>query len=89
MNYTRYWSINMELNKAKEILKDNGFVMEGYDFYRNRYRQMNIKREKERNRIKDDLIKQIIADESNDFTEEDYDDLFQLNVRQLKKLLNV
>lgn len=79
----------MELNEAKEILKDNGFVMEGYDFYRNRYHQMNIKREKERNRIKDDLIKQIIADESNDFTEEDYDDLFQLNVRQLKKLLNV
>lgn len=36
----------MELNEAKEILKDNGFVMEGYDFYRNRYRQMNIKREK-------------------------------------------
>ena len=79
----------MELNEAKEILKDNGFVMEGYDFYRNRYRQMNIKREKERNRIKDDLIKQIIADKSNYFTEEDYDDLFQLNIRQLKKLLNV
>ena len=58
----------MELNEAKEILKDNGFVMEGYDHYRNRFNQMNIKREKERNRIKDDLIKQIIADKSNDFT---------------------
>ena len=80
---------SMEFNEAKQILKENGFVMEGYDHYLNRFRQMNAKREKERNRIKDDLIKQIIADKSNDFTEEDYDDLFQLNVRQLKKLLNV
>lgn len=79
----------MELNEAQKILEDNGFVMEGYDHYLNRFRQMNAKREKERIRIKEDLIKQIIADKSNDFTEEDYNDLFQLNVRQLKKLLNV
>lgn len=77
----------MELNEAQKILKDNGFVIEGYDHYLNRYHQMNVKREKERNRIKDDLIKQIIA-KSNDFTESDYDDLFKLNVRQLKKILN-
>ena len=41
----------MELNEAQKILKDNGFVMEGYDHYLNRFRQMNAKREKERNRI--------------------------------------
>lgn len=79
----------MELNEAQKVLEDNGFIMEDYNHYLNRFHQMNVKREKERNRIKDDLIKQIIADESNDFTEEDYDDLFHLNVRQLKKLLNV
>ena len=77
----------MELNEAQQILNKHGFVMEDYNHYLNPYRQMNVKREKERNRIKDDLIKQIIT-KSNDFTEEDYDDLFQLNVRQLKKILN-
>ena len=28
MNYTRYWSINMELNEALDILEDAGFVAE-------------------------------------------------------------
>ena len=27
MNYIRYWSINMELNEAREILKENGYIL--------------------------------------------------------------
>ena len=76
----------MKLDEAKHILNENGYIMEDYNHYLNRFNQMNKKREKERTEIKEDLIKQIIANKSNDYTEKDYDDLFQLNVRQLKKL---
>lgn len=51
----------MQLEEAKEILNENGYILEDYNFYRNRFNQMNRKRQEERNKIKDELIEKIMA----------------------------
>ncbi len=65
-----------------EIFEDR--LVEDYNFYRNRFNQMNRKRQEERNRIKKELIEDIM-DSSNDYTEEE---LFSKDIRELKKILN-
>lgn len=74
----------MQLDEAKQILNKNGFILEDYNFYFNRFNQMNRKRLAERNRIKKELIKDIMAS-SNDYIEEE---LFSKDIRELKKILN-
>lgn len=75
---------SMQLDEAKKILNENGFILEDYNFYRNRFNQMNRKRIAERNRKKKELIKDIMAS-SNDYTEEE---LFSKDIKELNKILN-
>lgn len=76
----------MKLDEAKKILNSNGYILEGYDSYLNCFYQMNQKRIKERNRIKNELIDEIIA--NSNWTEDDRETLLDFDVRKLKKLLS-
>ena len=85
----------MELNKAKQILNKNGYVLkerfvnedrmnENYNFYRNPYYQMNRKRKEKSELIKKELIEKIM-----DATDEyDAEELKSKNIRELKIILN-
>ena len=78
---------SMELEEAKEILKENGYLIEeDYNFYGNPFYQMNQKRIKERNQLKKELIDEIIA--NSNWTEDDRETLMDFDVRKLKMLLD-
>lgn len=74
----------MQLEEAKEILNENGYILEDYNFYRNRFNQMNRKRQEERNKIKDELIEKIMAATVG----YDEEELKTKDIRELKKILN-
>lgn len=76
----------MKLDEAKKILNSNGYILEDYNHYRNRFYQMNQKRIQERNRIKNELINEIIV--NSNWTEDDRETLLDFDVRKLKKLLS-
>lgn len=75
---------NMQLDEAKQILKENGYILEDYDFYRNRYNQMNRKRQEQRELIKNELIEKIMAATVG----YDEEELKTKDIRELKKILN-
>ena len=85
----------MELNKAKQILNKNGYVLkerfvnedrmdENYNFYRNPYYQISRKKQEKSELIKKELIEKIM-----DATDEyDAEELKSKNIRELKIILN-
>lgn len=75
---------SMQLDEAKQILNENGYILEDYNFYRNRFNQMNRKRQEERNRIKNELIEKIMAATVG----YDEEELKTKDIRELKKILN-
>lgn len=75
---------SMELEVAKKILNENGYILEDYNFYRNRYYQMNRKRLAQRELIKNELIEKIMAATVG----YDEDELKTKDIRELKKILN-
>ena len=75
---------SMQLDEAKQILKENGYILEDYNFYRNRYNQMNRKRQEQRELIKNELIEKIMAATVG----YDEEELKTKDIRELKKILN-
>lgn len=75
---------SMQLDEAKQILKENGYILEDYNFYRNRYNQMNRKRQEQRELIKNELIEKIMAATVG----YDEEKLKTKDIRELKKILN-
>ena len=75
---------SMKLDEAKQILKENGYILEDYNFYRNRYNQMNRKRQEQRELIKNELIEKIMAATVG----YDEEELKTKDIRELKKILN-
>ena len=75
---------SMQLDEAKQILKENGYILEDYNFYRNRFNQMNRKRQEQRELIKNELIEKIMAATVG----YDEEELKTKDIRELKKILN-
>lgn len=74
----------MQLDEAKEILNENGYILEDYNFYRNRFNQMNRKHQEQRELIKNELIEKIMAVTVG----YDEEELKTKDIRELKKILN-